>query len=86
MMTISRRNLRQINLNQWKDGKSRLYISATEVTDANELVNQYNNILHELIENHAPEPEEVGQLLAKHHGKFVCALLIGFIHALTSAK
>ena len=32
------------------------------------------------------EPEEVGQLLAKHHGKFACALPIGFIHALTSAK
>ena len=31
-------------------------------------------------------PEEVGQLLAKHHGKFACALPIGFIHALTSAK
>ena len=31
-------------------------------------------------------PEEVGQPLAKHHGKFACALLIGFIHALTSAK
>ena len=30
--------------------------------------------------------EEVGQLLAKHHGKFACAFLIGFIHALTSAK
>lgn len=54
-MTICRRNLRQINLNQWKDGKSRLHISATAVTDADELVNQYKNILHELIENHAPE-------------------------------
>ena len=30
--------------------------------------------------------EEVGQLLAKHHGKFACPLPIGFIHALTSAK
>ena len=30
--------------------------------------------------------EEVGQLLAKHHGKFACALPIGFIYALTSAK
>ena len=30
--------------------------------------------------------EEVGQLLAKHHGKFACTLPIGFIHALTSAK
>ena len=32
------------------------------------------------------DPEEVGQLLAKHHGKFACALLIGFIHALTSER
>ena len=32
------------------------------------------------------EAEEVGQLLAKHHGEFACALPIGFIHALTSAK
>ena len=31
-------------------------------------------------------PEEVGQLLAKYHGKFACALPIGAIHALTSAK
>ena len=31
-------------------------------------------------------PEEVGQLLAKHHGKFACAFPIGFIHALTSVK
>ena len=31
-------------------------------------------------------PEEVGQLLAKHHGKFAYTLLIGFSHALTSAK
>ena len=30
--------------------------------------------------------EEVGQLFAKYHGKFACALPIGFIHALTSAK
>ena len=30
--------------------------------------------------------EEVGQLLAKHHGKFAYALPIGVIHALTSAK
>ena len=32
------------------------------------------------------DPEEVGQLLAKHHGKFACVFPIGFIHALTSAK
>ena len=32
------------------------------------------------------QSEEVGNQLAKHHGKFACALLIGFIHPLTSAK
>ena len=36
--------------------------------------------------NLASVAEEVEQLLPKHYGTFACALPIGFIHALTSAK
>ena len=38
------------------------------------------------LQNRGITAEEVGQLLAKHHGKFACPLLIGFIRALTSAQ
>ena len=55
-MIINRRNLHKVNLNLWREDilKSRLHIPLSGATDVDNLVDQYNNVLLKLIENHAP--------------------------------